>query len=79
MTFTGRHLVQALETISGTISLVASLYCFYNLKKEKNGRYSLTDSMLYVLLIVDIVTSFLFAIGSAGASNFGFCQFQVRT
>ena len=71
-------LIQFVETLSGSISLVASIYCATRLKKEKNGRYTLTDSMLIVLLIVDIVLSFLFAIGRAGGTNYGFCQFQVR-
>lgn len=71
-----RTAVQITESVTGSLSLIASLYCFSQLKKEKTGRYSLTDSMLIVLIIVDVVTSIMYAIGSVAYLNNGFCQFQ---
>jgi len=71
-----RSSVQFVETVSGLISLTASLYCAAQIKPQRNGTYNLTDSMLIVILIVDVVLSILFIIGSSAALNDGFCQFQ---
>jgi len=71
-------LIQFVETFASFISLCSSLYCGSQLQKEKNGQYSLTDSMLIVLLIVDVVLSIFFGIGVAGSLNKNFCKFQVN-
>ena len=73
-----RDTIQFVSTLSGSVSLCASLYCASQLQRGANGQYSLTDSMLIVLLIVDIVLSVFFAIGTSGATNIHLCRLQVE-
>jgi hypothetical protein len=68
-------LLQSLQTFSSSLSLIGCSITMYTMIRGKNTK-SLTNNLLFYLLILDIVTSIFYAVGISGTINSDFCQLQ---
>lgn len=66
--------IQAIQTIFGTASLIASIIMAHKLYHEVNT--NMFTRMLRSLCFIDIILSLFFLIGRAGNVNMGICQLQ---
>ena len=67
--------IQAVQTFSSVVSIIACLVMSYKISKER--KTNIANRMLAYLLFIDFVLAIFYGIGRAGAQNDGFCQLQV--
>ena len=68
--------IQALGTVSGSLSVISILYVSRIIYKER-ATLSIASKLVAVLLFIDFGLSICYAIGRSGSLNPAFCQFQV--
>ena len=67
--------LQAVQSSSAALSMVACLMMSARIWREKDS--SLAHRMLSCLFVIDFILAIMYAVGRAGQTNYGFCQFQV--
>ncbi len=67
--------IQAIQTICSFVSFVSCLVMGFKIWSNKTK--TMIDSLLAVLLFIDLVLAINFAVGIAGTTNRSYCQFQV--
>lgn len=67
--------VQSIETIGGTLSIIAVSVVLYKISQETNAK-STSSLMIRALCVFDLILCIFFAVGRAGKVSAGFCQFQ---
>eukprot|EP01038_Epipyxis_sp_PR26KG_P012324 gene12324-16529_t len=76
------NILQGVQVITGSLSIIACLLMFHRLRKEgftinqSNPNEIMTNGMLKILFSIDFVLAIFYGIGVSGTKNQSFCQLQ---